>query len=329
MAVDVTNELMTIDGVDANTVWADFVASLGEYNAEQDALVASLTFPTQQENFQVIQGTFEFETYADYTQPDTHDLEEYSVSTPINDWDLRIAYTFAKILETTRQELDARHSEALAADVRLQMRQALRAAFVSAGVYYNGVKGTSFYNNDGFVPPSYKTNTFSGTHTHYLASDSALGTLLSSAIDHVAEHGFETDLVILGNRAMCRLIAAETDFIPVQGSIGSSNLQVNAPGGDGVVGWFDGATICREDWIPANYFFCYSRIGGANSSANPIAMRESTSAAARGLIIMRGTNPEYPLVNSFYYHKFGMSVRQRGNGVCAYIGADSYADPTF
>lgn len=329
--LDSTNVIETLDGIDANEMWNEFQAALADYNTGMDALVASLTFPTTQENFQVLQGSFEFEKYADYTLPDAQDLGYASISVPIDDWDLRVAYTFARILETTSVELNARHSTALKADVRLQMREVLRAALRKEGVTYNGVTSKPFYNADGVVPPTYKTNTFDATHTHYagINGSTGLGTALSAGIDHLVHHGFESEIVAMCNRATAKLVKAQTGFVKVEGAVGTDRTIVGAPDGANVVGWFDDATVIQEDWMPANFVFLTSVQGGANSPDNPLAFRESQAAGARGLILKRGTDPDYPLVDSFYYRKFGTGVRQRGNGYAIEIGSDTtYDSPT-
>lgn len=325
--------LTTTDGVDLNELWSDFQASLSEYNEGMDELVANLTFPTTQETLNVIQGAYDFEVYSDYTKPDAQDLTEAQISVPLNAYDLRIAYTVRKLLNTTSIEVEARHAEALAADTRLQLRQTLRAALSKEGVRGDGgVVAKAFYNADGTVPPAYKNNTFTGTHTHYLATTSAgLGAGITSLIDTIVEHGFENNVEILANRQTAKKIQALPEFVPVQGSVGSSLEIVGAPSDANVLGWYDGAIIRREDWLPNDYLFGYSAQGGANSPLNPMAFREPLNEQARGLVIMRGTNPEYPLANSYYYHEFGVGVRQRGNGAALQITSDgaSYTSPQF
>lgn len=322
--------LTTLDGVNVNELWDEFQASLAEYNAGLDELVASLTFPTTSESLMVVQGAYEFERYSDYTLPDAQDLQEAQVSIPLSAFDLRISYTVRKLLNSPSSEINARHAEALQADSRLMLKQTLRAALVKEGVAGDGgILSKPFYNGDGFVPPVYKMNTFQGTHTHYLAKESgSLAQGLTELIDTVVEHGFENNLIMLANRATCKKIQALDEFVKVEGSIGSSTTVVGAPMGDNVVGWYDGAVVRREDWMPSDYIFLYSAQGGANSPLNPIALREPVNETARGLKIMRGTNPEYPLADSYYYHEFGVGVRQRGNGAVLQIGS-TYTSPVF
>jgi hypothetical protein len=309
--MDSKNQLITNDYVDANALWRDFQDALEDYNATSHGLVDLLTFRTTDRTFNVLQGAYEFEEYADYTLPDSQDLSYLELSVGIEDYDLRYAYTWARILESSSPELEGRHAAALQADQRLILKQILRCVFTKTGLTLGGVTAPAFYNADGTVPPPVKNNTFTGSHTHYLASTS--GTLAATDIDRMEDdlkhHGFVTDLVLMINSAQTRTIRGFTGFIPARELNHDSQL-INLVS-DPFVGAYSRFSILEEDWIPSGYLFCFSAQGGRNSQQNPIAFRESTNDAARGLILQRGTNPEYPLADSFYYRKFGAGVRQR------------------
>jgi hypothetical protein len=328
--MDSKNRLWTSDFIDPNELWRDYQDSLEDYNATSHGLVDLLTFRTTDKTFSVLQGAYEFEDYADYTLPDSQDISYLELSVGIKDFDLRYAYTWARILESTASELDGRHSAALQADVRLLLKQVLRAALTKEGLTLQGVTSPAFYNADGTVPPPVKNTTFSGSHTHYLASAGA--SLVAGDLDRIQDdlthHGFETDLVLMANRAQTRTIKGFAGFVPSQQETHDQKW-INLVG-EPYYGSYDRMAVLEEDWIPSGYLFGFSAQGGPGSQQNPIAFRESVNPAARGLILQRGTNPEYPLADSFYYRKFGVGVRQRGNGVALFItGGGTYTSPTI
>jgi hypothetical protein len=330
--MDSKNTLITTsDNVDVNALWRDYQASLADYNGLTDDVVGALTFNTVEEIDYVIQGAYQFEEYADYTLPDSHDLTIYPVRYGIKAWDLRLAYTLRRILSTTTTELDARHTAALNADKDLVIKQVLRAAFTKAGLNLEGVQTYAFYNADGTrLPPPWKNKSFATSHQHYITTGAAsIGPEdLEAMEDHLVEHGFEKNLELWINRTERRQVMDLTDFVPARQYSHDANL-INLPG-DPYIGSYGRLLIRIEDWVPEGYLFAFSRQGGSNSPQNPIALRVPRATSAQGLKLWRGTNPEYPLVDSFYYREFGSGVRQFGNGVCMQVTASgTYTSPVI
>lgn len=328
--MDSKNQLLTADFIDPNVLWNDYQASLEDYNETSNGLVALLSYRTTDKTFSVLQGAFEFEDYADYTLPDSQDLSYLEVTIGLKDHDLRHAYTWSRIIDATREELDGRHAAALQADQRLILKQVLRAAFTKEGLSLKGVTSPAFYNADGTVPPTVKNQVFSGNHTHYLAS--ATGTLQASDLDRMqvdlTHHGFIENLILMVNSQETPIIEGFAKFVPASDRNHDANL-VNLPGAP-FIGAYRKFSILEEDWVPAGYLFAFSAQGGDNSNLNPIALREHINPVAQGLILQRGTNPEYPLADSFYYRRMGAGVRQRGNGVCLQVtGAGTYTSPVI
>ena len=60
-----------------------------------------------------------------------------------------------------------------------------------------------------------------------------------------------------------------------------------------------------------------------------VGLREHVNTSLRGLRLVKGPNPDYPLIDSFYQRGFGTGVRQRGGAVVMKITAGSYSAPTF
>jgi hypothetical protein len=328
--MDSKNRLWTNDFIDPNELWNDFQAALEDYNQTSHGLVDLLTYRTTDKTFSVLQGAYEFEEYSDFTLPDSQDITYLELSVGIKSYDMRFAFTWERILESSSSELDGRHAASLQADTRLILKQVLRAVFTKEGLVLGGVTSPAFYNADGTVPPPIKNNTFSGSHTHYLASAGA--SLASSDIDRMeddlVEHGFVNDLVLMVNRAQSRTIQAFTTFVP--SAARAHDIKWTNMVGEPYIGSIGRFAVLEEDWVPATYLFGFAAQGGAGSNQNPIAFRESINPSARGLLLQRGTNPEYPLADSFYFRKFGVGVRQRGNGVVLQItGGGTYTSPVI
>jgi len=85
--------------------------------------------------------------------------------------------------------------------------------------------------------------------------------------------------------------------------------------------------IIEDDLMPAGYMFGFAS-GGNYSATNLVGIREHVNASLRGLRLVRGTVPDYPIINSYYQRGFGTGIRQRGAGVVMQITAGSYAIPS-
>lgn len=78
--------------------------------------------------------------------------------------------------------------------------------------------------------------------------------------------------------------------------------------------------------MPAGYVLGFVS-GGEDNIGNLIGVREHENAALRGLRLLRGSQHDYPLVDSFYQRAFGTGVRHRGAGVVMQITAGAYTVP--
>jgi hypothetical protein len=210
----------------------------------------------------------------------------------------------------------------------------------------------ALYNNDGTVPPKYKTNTFDGTHTHYLVAGNAVVQSgdLDDMYEHLRHHGYSSENgvrhLLFVNPAQGNVIrtfriatGASYDFIPAQGTpaqfMPTDMLLLNgaqAPAsisGLTVLGSYGFWTIVVDDMFPAGYMLGIGT-GGPESLNNPVGFREHPNPAFRGLRLVKGPDPNYPLVDSFYQRSFGTGIRQRGGSVVMQVKASgTYDIPTF
>lgn len=217
----------------------------------------------------------------------------------------------------------------------------------------------------GDKPPDYKLTTFADQHNHYFTSGAAtwpaagIGTALTAAdmadlhalIDTITEHGYDPAngyrVVVMVNKAQgdvvrgIRSIAnggfGRYDFVPAAGTspfLLPTNMAVvsgaQPPSGlDGltVIGSYGDVLFVQEDYVPAGYMVAFAT-GGPEALTNPIALREDPNANLRGLRLVKGREPDYPLIDSYYVRGFGTGIRNRGAGAVLQISAaGSYTAP--
>jgi len=78
--------------------------------------------------------------------------------------------------------------------------------------------------------------------------------------------------------------------------------------------------------MPTAHIFGFAT-GGEDSLSNPVGIREHPQAGLRGLRLVKGRQPDYPLIDSFWAFGFGTGVRHRGAGFVMEITADASYDP--
>ena len=196
--------------------------------------------------------------------------------------------------------------------------------------------------------------TFADQHQHFVTSGAAVLTPahLEALQSLVREHGYQRgrgySLILMINEAQEGVIrnfrstanggSGTYDFIPSAATPGIL-LPVDVKLADGttrppatlngldVVGTYSEMTIVKSDFIPAGYMVLFAT-GGPENIQNPIAIREHPNAGLRGLRLVKGRTPDYPLIDSFYNHGFGTGVRYRGAGAVMQITANAnYAAP--
>jgi hypothetical protein len=344
----------SIDGADLNAMWREFQASVALLNSQRNGLINALTFQVGNPVERVMLPSEEdFELASEFGEPVGVRLGvPFVAGYDFNWYDIGTRYTWLFLAESDAQQIRAINSEVLEADVRLQFLQVFKTIFnnanSSATINQQNVNVYRFYNADGFVPPPYKGTTFTGSHTHYLASGA--GTIdsgdLTAMEDTLWEHGYRLSkgykLVLLVNRQEGKVIRSfkrptdPYDFIPgsnVGGGIflPASMGVVGAPGGEaaieGTIGTYGPWIVVEEDYVPAGYVLGLVS-GGESNIGNPVGIRQHARPELRGLRLMPGPGRDYPLTEAFYQHGLGTGIRHRGAGVVMKITAGSYTVPT-
>lgn len=329
------------DGTDLNDFWDEVIKTIALRNKDRTDIISRLTFRTNEISEEInVPSEAAFERASEYGQPAglkgtaTRFFRGYD----FDFYDLAIRYTWMYIAEADQKQLRQNHNLALDADTKLQFQIVMQRLF-------NPLNGNGFtdknepvtvyaaYNGDGEVPPKYKTNTFTGTHNHYTVSGAA--TVRSQDVDALAtqveEHGYTIQrgyqLVLWVNKQEAAEIkkfrvanSAAYDFVinPAlhNGKIWVPNdgKYIGGPQGApiaGEIGTYGPFRIVEEASIPAGYMVAIAT-GGADNIQNPVAIREHTNPAYRGLKLIPGQRSDYPLIDSFYRRGLGTGIRHRG-----------------
>jgi hypothetical protein len=344
--------------MDINDLWTTYQRWLDGWNDARETLVNFFTWSTT-ESFENIWGTgsqADFEEATEFGEPvgarpsATSTAQGY----PFKWFDLAGRFTWQFLANAPASQVDSFANMAMEADSRLVFLKVMKTLFGNTrGVNKEGQTVYPFYAGAaGDQPPTYKMTNFADNHNHFVTSGAAVVTApnLEALIGLLEEHGYTKangyNQVVLVNKAEGDTIrgfrstqnggTGKFDFVPAQGTpsfLLPANMVTNggAPSGTlnglTVIGAYGDATIVQEDYIPAGYMVAIVT-GGEQSLSNPLAFREHPTATLRGLRLVKGRNPDYPLIDSFYLRGFGVGVRNRGAGAVMQITANpAYAVP--
>ena len=350
----------TADGRDLNSVWADMLEMLNAVNGSRQALIRFLTFSVTDPNELVPQaGTgVDFEEASEYGEPVGQRVGPtyFNMGYTFKWYDLAGRYTWQYLADATQTMIDSVGNAAVEAYWRKQLFEVLKTVFnannLTATINNQSVNVFKFYNNDGTVPPTYKTNTFLSTHQHYRTTGAAtlVAGDLDEMIDDFVSHGYSQEtgyqMVLMvhttqGNvvrtfRSVANGGTGAYDFLPSLGKPGQimnttqqivGQAQVaNTLEGLNVIGNYGPLLVVQDDWLPTTHIFGFTT-GGAESLSNPVGIREHRQTALRGLRLVKGRQPDYPLIDSFWAFGFGTGVRHRGAGMVMEVTADASYDP--
>jgi hypothetical protein len=365
-AADVVTQ--TADGRDINVIWSEFMTLLNAVNEERQALIRFLTFPVARpvDTVTLPGDGVEFEEASEFGEPVGARISPPMIERgyTFKWYDLAARYTWQFLADATSEMVNAVANASVEAFYRRQLFTVLKRIFnpTQETTSITGQPGAGtfpvfgFYNADGEVPPPYKTNTFLSTHSHYKALNNASDSdplqpadLDTLVIDDFAEHGYRMEegyrlvtMVHTGQGNQIRTFkkgteGARYDFIPASNQPGQFiDLTTQLVGqtrigptleGLSSIGTYGPLIIVEDDWLPENYVFSFAT-GGSESLQNPVGLREHAQANLRGLRLVKGRNPDYPLLDSFWATGFGAGVRQRGAGIVLQVSdEDNYAAP--
>lgn len=349
----------TVDGVSLNGIWREFQQTLALQNADRNRLINFLSYGVTNpiETVPQFGSGAEFEVASEFGVPVGQRTEAtyFQLGFPFEWYDTGARYTWKYLAEATAEQVESVHQAILEADNRLMFGEVMRTLFRNtnrtATINGNAYSVYTFYNNDGTVPPPYKSNTFTGTHSHFLTSGAATlttnGTDIDDMEDALTEHGYSRErgvqLVLMVNKQEADIIrnyrsianggTALYDFIPSSNTPAfllptdlrpAPNQPQPPPSirGMKVIGSYGEFIVVEEGFIPAGYMVAFGT-GGQDSLTNPIGIREHANTALRGLRLVKGRSADYPLQDSYYQRGFGCGVRQRGAAVIMQVTASA------
>lgn len=316
--------VQTVDGVDLNAMWDEIQRTLAMYNNWRDTLLARIMYRTTKEVETVgVPSQVDFEEASEYGQPQSiRGAAKRHRGYTFKFYDLAVRFTWMFLAEATAAEVRSRANMAFEADNRLIFNKIMNCLFdptnllgvADGNIPVNVYK---FWNNDGEVPPTWKTTTHTGTHTHYLVSGGATVTAanLDTMYTHLAHHGHSVNegatLVLMVNeqegatiRGFTRTGGAKYDFIPSSNYGGGVFIPMNGgivakPQGEvpGEIGTYGPWHVVEEPYIPAGYMAGLAS-GGPFNLGNPIGFREHVNPAYVGLKHIPGKERTYPLTDS-------------------------------
>ena len=350
------------DGTDLNELWTDYNDMLGEHNARRDTLVNFITWRTTNVSEMLFQSgqTADFEEASEFGEPVGYrpGVTSMTLGYTFKWYDLAARFTWQFLADADQRQVDAVANMAAEADNRNVFMMVLKTLF-------NNSRRKNKEGNDVFPfyagavgdkPNDYGATTFADQHNHYVTSGAA--TVDAQDFQQLqgllTEHGYSQangyNLVAIINEAQegtIRQFRSEAnggtagniyDFVPAQGTPsflipidrqiepGASRPPATINGIE-VVGQYGQFTILKNEWIPTGYVVAFAT-GGAENVQNPVAIREHPTASLRGLRLVKGRTPDYPLIDSFYNRGFGTGIRYRGAGAVMQITVSgSYTVP--
>lgn len=344
----------TADGVPLNDLWTAYQEMLAEFNRNRDPLVSFLSWRTTKSREDLIGSgaQADFEEASEYGEPVGIRPEAPPTTAfgyTFKWYDLAARFTWMFLAEAESQQVDAISNMAAEASNRLLFNTVMKTLFnTNRRTNKEGQTVYPFYSGQaGDLPPAVGTTTFADSHQHFVTSGGATLTTanLEALQTLVREHGYTSakgyNLVLMINEAQEGVIrnfrstanggTGTYDFIPAQGTSAlllptDLRVQGGAPAssyrGMETVGAYSEMTIVKNAFIPAGYVVLFAT-GGPDNIQNPIAIREHPKAGLRGLRLVKGRTPDYPLIDSFYQVGFGTGIRHRGAGAVMQITANA------
>lgn len=348
----------TVDGRNLNDIWNEFQETVAFQNEQRSKIVQLLTFPVTANTETVPQvSSARFEKASEYGEPKgiRPTGGSFQLGYDFGWYDLAARYTWMFLAEAPAAQIEANNALALEADNILIFEKVMATLYAGNTNRLADIDGQQdvnvygLYNADGTVPPKYKNRTFDGTHSHYMVSGAAtvMPGDLEDLAENITEHGYTRaagykHTLFVASREGKRIAlfergvdGANHSFIPAQGSPTellpidmefTGARPANTYGGLEVIGSYGVWLIVQDDLFPEGYLAGVAT-GGPENLNNPVGFRQHSNTSLRGLRLVKGPNPDYPLIDSFYQRGFGTGIRQRGGSAVMQIKASGAYTP--
>ena len=330
-----TDGFYTSDNVDWNDVWlGELAPSLDMYNNEEGLDFRALLTSDSDDTLKNINipNSSMFGRMGEISTPDAKQIKRGKWHAVTDEFGGAYGYTFTSLKDMDLSAI--RDTQAMMFDMD---RKTMRFEIVKSIMINNGATAECLWNGSFStlenitVPPPQLANTFAAAHTHYVVSGATTFTdltFITTAAAHIREHGYEGRIVCFFNIAQEKEVV---DYLSITStSVVVANPITNVMGAEGIdwVGRLNGVDFVRTAAMPASYcLFAGVDTPGNNTLAKFV---QSHNTSYRGLILMRGSNPDYPIIESYYLRWFGSKVYNRSLGVAGYLAASgSYVNPTY
>jgi hypothetical protein len=190
----------TVDGFDLNDLWAEYQTAMQLQNEARQRVVDLLTFQVTDPIERVPQTSgAKFERASEYGEPRgiRPQASVFRMGYGFDWFDVGIRYTWKFLADAPASQIQANNNMVIEADNQLVFGLVMDTLFRNTNrlADINGqqdVNVYALYNGDGTVPPTYKSNTFDGTHTHYLTTGTATiqSADLDDQLEHLNHHGY-------------------------------------------------------------------------------------------------------------------------------------------
>lgn len=198
---------------------------------------------------------------------------------------------------------------------------------------FTDVKVKPLYNGDGEVPPASPTGKkFTGTHSHYLASNGLTAEAVSALVQTVAEHSVGNRMVIAINEADAGAFRALPGFAPLlpaavlpgaNAVTGAGQLDVSQTDNRTIGYLTDGTAVATKPWAVAGYAVCMSLTG-----ERAIKMRQPAQAVLRAFRL-KGQEGNTTLKASTWERFVGFGVSNRGAAAVLKFTGNVYTRPSI
>ena len=329
--------MTTIDGIDYNEVYYDaIVPSLERYNEQEVNDYRTLFTADDDERLKNINipGSNKMQKLSVLQTPDNIKIARGRFQGVTEFYGTAYQYTWDWLKDAKASDLIDLQAEMLATDRRTIKETVLKSMVVNPGnsgsyLHADGAFWNTYFDQyEGVAnPPAHKTNTFASSHTHYVVSGAAAITLddFTSAEQHLREHGVSGNLVCFIHSSQKKTIQDLAGWT-TSGSTRSPIMDAVAV--EGWVARIAGWDIVVDDSIQANYvlFTVYDEA----KLGKPVRFIEPNNASFRGLLLVEGPNPNYPLIGAYYMRFMGSKVFNRSAGLAMEIAVSgSYTNPTY
>jgi hypothetical protein len=285
-----------------------------------------------------------FQEAGEYTPPDPGRGATTGHMLPLKFYDRGLGWTMRYLVKARAAKLDA-DVRSVMVDARNIWQQKLLARFFKMeGETVGATANASVPLADGgttdanYVPPdSPEGESFANSHDHFLRIATLDAAAISTAVEHLQEHGHQAPFDLVGSRADAGTYNGVTGFKAPEWPqiVYQSSPTERADIGDitRYFGYIETAYGIVRLWltprVPTNYFGVYKPYGAVDPR-NPLRVRIDP-VSGFGFNMFPGTWVNAPALLVVAGTEFGVGIGEdRTNGVAVLIaGAGDYVTPTI